>query len=61
MVTHSVKVAKNSPYKGRKITVYTAETIEALISAYALSLAHRALRSNQRHVGERCVILIHSI
>jgi len=62
MVTNSVKVvAKNSPYKGRKIVVYTAETIEALISAYALSLAHRALRSNQRHVGERCVILLKSL
>jgi hypothetical protein len=46
MVPNSVKVvAKNSPYKGRKIVVYTAETIEALISAYALSLAHRALRA----------------
>jgi len=62
MVTNSVKVvAKNSPYKGRKIVVYTAETIEALISAYALSLAHRALRSNQRHIGERCVILLKSL
>jgi len=62
MVPNSVKVvAKNSPYKGRKIIVYTAETIEALISAYALSLAHRALRSNQRHIGERCVILLKSL
>lgn len=62
MVTNSVKVvAKNSPYKGRKIIVYTADTIESLISAYALSLAHRALRSNQRHIGERCVILLKSL
>jgi very-short-patch-repair endonuclease len=62
MVTNSVKVvAKNSPYKGRKIVVYTAKTIEALISAYALSLAHRALRENQRHIGERCVILLKSL
>ncbi len=62
MVPNSVKVvAKNSPYKGRKIIVYTAETIETLISAYALSLAHRALRSNQRHIGERCVILLKSL
>ena len=52
MVPNSVKVvAKNSPYKGREIIVYTAETIETLISAYALSLANRALRSNQRHIG----------
>jgi very-short-patch-repair endonuclease len=62
MVPNSVKVvAKNSPYKGRKIIVYTAETVEALISTYALSLAHRALRSNQRHIGERCVILLKSL
>ena len=62
MVPNSVKVvAKNSPYKGRSIIVYTAETIETLISSYALSLAHRALRSNQRHIGERCVILLKSL
>jgi len=62
MVPNSVKVvAKNSPYKGRKIIVYSAEMIETLISAYALSLANRALRSNQKHIGERCVILLKSL
>jgi len=56
MGTHSVKVvATNSPYKGRKIVVYTAETIETLISTYALALAHETLRPNQKHIGKRCV------
>ncbi|MEN8216818.1 MAG: DUF559 domain-containing protein [Pseudomonadota bacterium] len=62
VVTNSVEVvAKNSPHKGRNILVCAAETIETLISAYALSLAHRALRENQRHIGERCVILLKSL
>ena len=54
-------VAHNSPYRGRKIVVYTAAMIETLISAYALALAHRELRQNQRHIGERCVILLKAL
>jgi len=62
MGTNSVKVvANNSPYKGRKIIVYTAETIETLISTYALALAHETLRQNQKHIGNRCVILLKSL
>jgi len=62
MGTNSVKVvANNSPYKGRKIIVYTAETIEILISTYALALAHETLRPNQKHIGNRCVILLKSL
>ncbi len=58
MVTKLVKVvAKNSPYKDREIVVYTSETIESLIRTYALALAHNSLRENQRHIGQRCVIL----
>ncbi len=60
--TNLIEVAaENSPHKGRNITVYTAETIEGLISAYATALAHRALRENQRHIGERCVLLLKSL
>jgi len=54
-------VAKNSPYQGRKIAVYTAETIEMLISTYATALAYRGLRANQKHIGERCVLLLKSL
>ena len=62
VVTNLVEVvAHNSPHKGRKIVVYTAEIIETLISAYALALAHRKLRENQRHIGERCVILLKAL
>ncbi len=40
MAVNSIKVvAKNSPYQGREIVVYSAETIEVLISTYALALA----------------------
>ena len=62
MGTNSVKVvAENSPYKGRKIVIYTSETIEALISSYALAFAHEALRPNQKHIGKRCVILLKAL
>jgi hypothetical protein len=54
-------VAENSHHKGRKIVVYSAETIETLIFAYAMALAHRMLRENQRHIGERYVILMRSL
>ncbi len=57
--TNPVKVtAANSPYKGRYITVYTSDTIEAIIRAYALALINEALRANQRHIGVRCITLI---
>jgi hypothetical protein len=62
MVTNSVKViAKNSPYQGRSIVVFNTETIETLISAYALSLAKRKLRQNQMHIGERCIVLLKAL
>ena len=61
VVTNSVKVtAKNSPHKGRNIVVCTTETIETLMSIYALAFAKRQLRQNQIHIGERCVILLKS-
>lgn len=62
MATNFVEVvADNSPYQGRKIVVYTAKTIEILISAYVSALGHRVLRENQRHIGERCAILAASL
>ncbi|MEX2664069.1 DUF559 domain-containing protein [Candidatus Uabimicrobium amorphum] len=62
MVTKTVKVtANNCPYKGRSIQVYDAEIIESLISMYALALAYRQLRENQKHIGERCVFLLKSL
>jgi len=45
VVVNSVKVvAKNSPHKGRNITVYESSFIESFIRGYALALAHRQLR-----------------
>jgi len=62
VVVNSVKVvAKNSPHKGRNITVYNSSFIESFIRAYALALAHDALRENQKHIGKRCVILQSSL
>ncbi len=62
VVTNSVKViAKNSPHKGRNIVVCTTETVETLISAYALALAKRKLRQNQLHIGERCIVLLKAL
>ena len=62
MANNMVQVeANNSPYKGRNIIVYDAKMIEMLISAYALALANRALKENQKHIGERCVILLKSL
>ncbi|MFK5969334.1 MAG: hypothetical protein QM487_04335, partial [Candidatus Marithrix sp.] len=54
-------VAKNSPYKGRKIAIYDSSMIENLISSYTFALANNTLRHNQRHVGERCTILSASL
>jgi len=57
--THLVKVtAKDSPYKGRNIVAYTSDTIEAIIRAYAIALVNEVLRTNQRHIGVRCLTLI---
>ncbi len=58
MAVNSIKVvAKNSPYQGRKIVVYSAESIEILISTYALALAYFGLKKTQMHIGTRCVVL----
>jgi len=57
--THLVKVtAKDSPYKGRNIVAYSSDTIETFIHAYALALVNEALRTNQQHIGVRCMTLI---
>jgi very-short-patch-repair endonuclease len=62
MTPDSVQVtANNSPYKGRNIVVYTAEMVETLIWAYALALAHHTLQENQKHIGDRCVILMRTL
>ena len=56
--TTSVKVmAHNNPHKGRNIEVYYSSTIEYIMRAYVLALAHRKLQKNQKHIGERCAIL----
>jgi very-short-patch-repair endonuclease len=62
MKTNLVEVvAKNSPYQGRKIVVYDSHIIENLIRGYSLALASHSLRTNQRHIGDRCVTLICSL
>ncbi|MBE9561546.1 MAG: DUF559 domain-containing protein, partial [Proteobacteria bacterium] len=59
MKTKSIKVvAKNSPHKGRYITVYDSKSIESLMRAYALAFSHGKLRLNQRHIGQRCIFLL---
>ena len=50
-------IAQSSPYKGRKINVYTSSTIEALIQIYTLAFANDTLKENQKHIGKRCSIL----
>ena len=60
--TNSVEVvAKNSPHKGRKITIYDSSIIENLIRSYLLAFANKKLRQNQQHIGERCAILSASL
>jgi len=60
--TNSVEVvAKNSPHKGRNIVVYDSNIIENLIRGYSLALASHALKTNQRHIGDRCVTLVCSL
>ena len=51
-------VAKNSPHKGRYITVYDSQFIESLMRTYALAFAHGKLRLNQKHIGQRCIFLL---
>ncbi len=51
-------VAPQSPYAGRKIVTYDSSIIETLIRSYVLAFANRQLRENQRHIGERCAILL---
>jgi hypothetical protein len=51
-------VAKNSPYQGRKIVVYSSHIIENLVRAYAFALASDRLREAQEHIGKRCVFLM---
>jgi len=52
-----IVTAPNSRIKGREITVYDSSAIGTLIRAYSLALAHKKLRPNQMHIGERCVML----
>jgi very-short-patch-repair endonuclease len=62
METNLVEVvAKNSPYQGRKISIYDSLAIENLIRSYVLALANNKLRKNQKHIGERCAILQSSL
>jgi len=62
MAVNRVEVtAKNSPYQGRKISIYDSLAIENLIRFYVLALANNKLRKNQKHVGERCAILSASL
>ena len=59
MTKNSVEVlANNSPYRGRKIIVYTSTIIESLIRAYAFAFANDKLRENQKHIVKRCVFLM---
>ncbi len=53
--------AKNSPHKGRNITVYTADVTETFIRFYAKEYAEDKLRKNQLHIGKRCVTLLVSL
>ncbi|MBE9563429.1 MAG: hypothetical protein IMF12_11275, partial [Proteobacteria bacterium] len=58
VVPKLIKVtAKNSPHKGRYITVYDSNFIESFIRGYALALANDVLRPNQIHIGKRSIIL----
>jgi very-short-patch-repair endonuclease len=62
VTVNSVKVvAKNSPHKGRNITVYDSIFIENLIRGYSLALASHSLKKTQIHIGDRCVTLACSL
>ena len=53
-----VKVlAKDSPYKNRKIVVYDADFVGNAISSYAYKFVRGELRENQLHVGQRCAMI----
>ena len=54
VVVNSVKVvAKNSPHKGRNITVYETSFIESFIRGYAFALASDKLRKAQHHIRKK--------
>lgn len=62
VLTHTVQViARNSPHKGRNITVFTVQAIETLICVYASAVANSALRQNQLHIGRRCIALMKAL
>ena len=48
-------ITKNSPHCGRKIVVYTTQTIKSLIHASAF--LNNGLRKNQVHIGQRAIAL----
>jgi len=54
-------IAENSPHKGVNIAVYDTTVIETLIFAYSMAFVHCKLRENQRHIGERSVILLKAL
>ena len=54
-------IAGSSPYYGRKIFIYTSETIETLIRTYAFAFINDGLRKNQVHIGKRSVALLISL
>ncbi len=54
-------VAESSPHKGRNITVYSCNSIEAILRAYVMAVGHNALQKNQMHIGRRCVLLFCSL
>ncbi len=59
MATTLVKVtAKNSPYQGRSIVVYSSTVVSTIIRAYAMAIGHNALQKNQMHIGRKCVLLL---
>jgi len=58
VATSLVKVtAKNSPYQGRNIVVYSSTIVSTIIRAYAMAIGHNVLQKNQMHIGRKCVLL----
>ncbi|MDM8567473.1 DUF559 domain-containing protein [Candidatus Halobeggiatoa sp. HSG11] len=59
MATTQVEVsAKNSPYQGRKIVVYSSTVVSTIIRAYAMAIGNNTLQKNQMHIGRKCVLLL---
>lgn len=54
-------IANKSPYKGRKIAVYSSSMIENLIFGYALAFANDCLRKNQKHIGRVAITLMKTL